>query len=235
MVRVVKGEGKFVKGEGKRPYNAALRKELAQLTRQRIIDGARRLLLGGSYSSVTMDEIAQEAGVAYQTVYAVFGTKLRLAQAIIDEGWPHIAEALKLKDRLSESPDPELWLQTAAQISRRILEPCADLNRFMRESGDPALMGRYRQVEDERYKGFHELAEWLERSGRLREGLTLSETQATLWAMTGADWYTQLVFQRGWTPARYEEWLGEALISLLLQRLDSRQSFSGDAPAPAER
>jgi AcrR family transcriptional regulator len=217
MASVVKGKGKVVNGEGRRPYNAGLRQELAQLTRQRIIDGARRLLADGSYSSVTMYDIAQEAGVAYQTVYAVFGTKLRLAQAIIDEGWPHIAEALKLKDRSKESTDPELWLRTAARISRRILEPCADLNRFMRESGDAALMTRYRQVEDERFKSFHELVEILERSGRLREGLSLSETQAVLWAMTGADWYTQLVFQRGWKPARYEEWLGDALIRQLLQ------------------
>ena len=57
----------------------------------------------------------------------------------------------------------------------------------------------------------------LERSGRLREDLTVSETQAVLSAMTGADWYTQLVFQRGWTPARYQEWLGDALIRQLLQ------------------
>jgi hypothetical protein len=38
-----------------------------------------------------------------------------------------------------------------------------------------------------------------------------------LWAMTGTDFYALLVFQRGWTPSRYEEWLGSALISLLLE------------------
>ena len=38
-----------------------------------------------------------------------------------------------------------------------------------------------------------------------------------LWAMTGADWYSQLVLQRRWKPERFEEWLGEALINLLLE------------------
>jgi hypothetical protein len=26
-----------------------------------------------------------------------------------------------------------------------------------------------------------------------------------------------LVFERGWTPSRYEEWLGDATINMLLQ------------------
>jgi hypothetical protein len=38
-----------------------------------------------------------------------------------------------------------------------------------------------------------------------------------LWGLTGADWYCLLVFQRRWEPARYEEWLAQALIDLLLE------------------
>ena len=59
----------------KRNYNASFRQEQAQMTRQRILDAARRLLTRGTYTTVTMEDIAKEAGVAYQTVYAVFGTK----------------------------------------------------------------------------------------------------------------------------------------------------------------
>jgi len=43
------------------------------LTRQRIAETALRLFLARGYNAVTMTEIAAEAGVAYQTVYAVFG------------------------------------------------------------------------------------------------------------------------------------------------------------------
>lgn len=57
----------------------------------------------------------------------------------------------------------------------------------------------------------------LARSGRLRSTIAPSEALAVLWTMTGADPYSQLVFQRRWSPARYEAWLGEALISLLLE------------------
>ena len=57
----------------------------------------------------------------------------------------------------------------------------------------------------------------LEGSGRLRSSTTPPEALAVLWAMTGADPYSQFVFQRRWSPTRYEEWLGEALINLLLE------------------
>jgi AcrR family transcriptional regulator len=201
----------------RRSYNATLRQEQAQMTRRRILEAARRLVAAASYSTVTMDDIAKEAGVAYQTVYSVFGTKLRLAEAMIEAGWPHIDEALKLVEQARESADPTVWLRTAARITRRINEPCGDLARFMRESGDPVLLARYRKVEDERFSQLDEVANFLERSGRLRSTITSSETLAVLWAMTGADCYSQLVFQRRWKPARFEEWLGDALINLLLE------------------
>jgi len=57
----------------------------------------------------------------------------------------------------------------------------------------------------------------LERSGRLRAGIAASEAVAVIWALSGPDQYTQLVFGRAWTPSRYEEWLGDALINTLLQ------------------
>src|SRR3989442_14747591 len=63
--------------KARRTYNGALRREQAQMTRGRILDAARRLLVNGTYSSVTMEDIASEAGVAYQTVYGIFGSKLR--------------------------------------------------------------------------------------------------------------------------------------------------------------
>jgi AcrR family transcriptional regulator len=203
----------------RRAYNGALRKEQAQMTRGRILDAARRLLVSGTYSSVTMEDIAAEAGVAYQTVYGIFGTKLRLAQALIETGFPHVADALKLFDQLGPSDDPELGLRTSARVSRLIYELCADLLRFMRESGDPGLLARYREREEQRLIGMnqHGVAKQLERSGRLRAGIAPSEAVAVIWTLSGPDQYTQLVFDRGWTPSRYEEWLGDTLVRTLMQ------------------
>jgi len=129
--------------KGKRSYNFSLRQEQAQMTRQRIIDAARRLLIVGTYTAVTMDEIAKEAGVSYQTVYAIFGTKIRLAEAMVDGGFSHVEKAVKPLQTISTSSDPEFCLRTVAGVWRAIYEPCADLLRFTLESGDPALQEHY--------------------------------------------------------------------------------------------
>jgi AcrR family transcriptional regulator len=202
-----------------RTYSGALRRDQAQMTRLRILDAARRLLLSGTYSSVTIEDIAKEAGVAYQTVYAIFGTKLRLANGLVEMGFPHVADALKLLEPLRQSDDPELGLRTGARVSRLIYELCADLLRFMRESGDPDLLAHYRKREEQRLTDMTQfgLTRLLERSGRLRAGISASEAVAVIWSLTGPDQYTQLVFDRGWTQSRYEEWLAEALINMLLQ------------------
>lgn len=199
----------------KRPYNASLRQEQAEMTRTRILDAARKRLAEGTYSSVTIEDIAKEAGVSYQTVYSVFGTKLGLAEEIIRVGF-HFEGVEELVAQLSESTDPEVWLRGTAQISRRIQETCADLLRFMRESGDPELLARYHQHQELRLAQEGFLPEALERSGRLRADMSQDEVLAVLWAMTGPDVFSMLVFERGMTPSRYEEWLGTALVSLLL-------------------
>jgi AcrR family transcriptional regulator len=205
--------------KARRTYNGALRREQAQATRGRILDAARRLLVSGTYSSVTMEDIAREAGVAYQTVYGIFGSKLRLAQGLIEIGFPHVADALKLFDRLGPTYDPELGLRTSARVSRLIYELCADLLRFMRESGDPGLLARYREREEQRLASMIQfgVAEQLERSGRLRAGISPSDAVVVIWTLSGPDQYTQLVFDRGWAPSRYEGWLGDTLINTVLQ------------------
>jgi AcrR family transcriptional regulator len=222
--------GKGVKA--KRSYNASFRQEQAQMTRQRILDAARRLLANGTYSGVTMEEIANEAGVSYQTVYAVFGSKLQLAKEMIEAGFNF--EGLDdLVARANTTSDPEVGMRMGAEISRRIHETCADLVRFMRESGDAALLARYHQGEELRLSQQSHVPELLHASGRLKPGLSQPEVLAVLWAMTGTDLYSQLVFQRGWTPAQYEDWLGSALISVLLvppgKASPSKASRSGAA------
>jgi len=190
------------------------------------MDGARRLLVNGTYSSVTMDDIASEAGVAYQTVYSVFGTKLRLAQAIIASGF-HVEGVDELIAQARESSDPEDALRTGARIARRINEPCADLVRFMRESGDPDLLKRHHEMEARRLSDVGFVPQRLESSGRLRPGFSASEVLDMIWAMSGADWYIQLVFQRGWTPSR--------LRAVARRRPDQPASSTEGSGAIAER
>src|SRR5258708_37917153 len=99
----------------KRTYNASLRQEQAQMTRTRLLDAAHRLLTRGTYTGVTMEEIAQEAGVAYQTVYAVFGSKLQLAKQMVETGF-HFDGVDELAAQANASDDPEVVLRLGAEI-----------------------------------------------------------------------------------------------------------------------
>jgi AcrR family transcriptional regulator len=202
-----------------RNYNATFRRQQAQATRSRILEASRRLIARGTYSTLTMAGIAAEAGVAYQTVYSIFGTKVRVAEALVEAGFSHIPDALRLFDAMFDSPEPEQWFRTASHASRLILEPCADLARFIRESGDPGLLSGYQEREDARYVAIAKsgLIQRLVKSDRLSPLLSPSEAVAVIWAMSGADLYNQLVFGQKWAPARYEEWLADALMKAVLR------------------
>jgi AcrR family transcriptional regulator len=221
----------------KRTYNTALRQEQARSTRLRILEAARRLFVTRGYATVTMDEIARAAGVAYQTVYAILGTKLSVAQGII---WSSF-EAEGIHELISEtmaSPDPEVWLRSTARVARLIGDRLGDLLRFMRESGDPPLLAECEKVEGLRFEQERSLATALEESGRLNDGLSASEALAVIWAMSGTQLHHQFVTQRQWTGARYEEWLGDALIALLLaprQRTDQPGEGKGRAESRGQR
>ena len=199
----------------RRTYNAALRQEQARATRLRIVEAARRLFVTRGYSTVTMDDIAREAGVAYQTVYAVFGNKLSVAQGIIWSSFD-IEGIHDLIAKAETSADPEVVLRTVARAARLISERLGDLLRFLRESGDPELLAEYEKVEQRRFEQEQSLLEILAGSGRLNEALSPAEALAIVWAMSGTQLHHQLVAGRHWTGSRYEEWLGDALIALLL-------------------
>jgi hypothetical protein len=49
----------------------------------------------------------------------------------------------------------------------------------------------------------------------LAPGLTVDQATDLLWALGAAEMYRLLVFERGWLPEQYEEWLASTLIHSL--------------------
>jgi len=201
----------------KRTYKPGLRQELAQITKNRILHAASRLFVKSGYSSVTVEDIALEAGVAQQTVYAVFRTKLAVAQAIIWSSFQ--TEGIdELMAQARESSDLEVHIRLGVRMTRRLNERFATIVRFMRESGDPALLAEYQKIESLRFEQIRaQLSPVLQIGGRLRGGISRTDAVSTVWAMTGTDLYNQLVSGRRWTASRYEEWLKDALVRMLLE------------------
>jgi len=90
MTRVTSGAG--------RAYSSQLREQQALETRARILDATLRVMAGG-IASVSIPDVAREAGVSVPTVYRHFGTK----QALLAAVYPHLAH----RAGLGEVPVPE--------------------------------------------------------------------------------------------------------------------------------
>src|SRR5688572_3063810 len=60
------------------------RSDRARQTRRRMLGSARDLFVAQGYTATTMERIADEAGVAVQTLYYSFGTKGQLLCEVVE-------------------------------------------------------------------------------------------------------------------------------------------------------
>ena len=68
-----------------RPYRLGQRQAATELTRARILNAARELLMSSDgYSHFSIDAIARQADVARMTVYHQFGSKIGLLEGLCD-------------------------------------------------------------------------------------------------------------------------------------------------------
>ena len=201
----------------KRSYNTALRREQALVTHRRILDAARRLFIARGYAYVTMRDVAAEAGVAVQTVHAVFGTKLGLAQGIVELAFEDVdPEVLTLIRQADLAQDLMTTLRIVATSARRVQEHFADILLFMQQTGDPQLLDIADRFDAVRVESLAPVVSALARAGVLRAGLTPKEAADLIWALTGPEWYGLLVRRREWDAGRWAENLGDTLVRLLL-------------------
>lgn len=87
-----------------RPYRLGQRQAATDLTRARIVEAARTLLLAeGPFTGFSIEDVARQAGVARMTVYYQFGSKSGLLEALFDSlaargGMSGLADAFQRAD-----------------------------------------------------------------------------------------------------------------------------------------
>ncbi len=74
----------------KRTYTMRARAETARATHRRILEAAEQLFLERWYDEVTLEQVAELAGVSKQTVLRRFGSKEALFAAMADDLGAHI-------------------------------------------------------------------------------------------------------------------------------------------------
>lgn len=202
-----------------RKYRSSVRQQQAGATRAAIANAARKLIFSKGYEAAKIDVIAREAGVAAQTVYAVFGSKQGILTELLEQDsfGPEYQDLIR---QVHATSDPETKLRFPARIARQIHDAQSSTFDRFRGAGvvAPDLASLEKERECRRYEAQKGIVEFLQQTGRLRTGLTITAARDILWVLTGREVYRMLVRERGWTSQAYENWLAEMLVSSLLKK-----------------
>ncbi len=200
-----------------RPYRSTLREERANETRLRIRKSARQLFATQGFAETTIAQIAEEAGVATQTVYAVFGSKGGIVGEMLEE----LEESADLDvwvARMIAEGDPHRQLRIFISWTRTIFEEGAPILRAAvaaRHEPDVATMAQ--RGDENRRTGTMRLTQMWSREGALLQGLDPNDAAERLWLLTSVEQYLLATDALGWSPDQYEQWLGDVLDLQLLE------------------
>jgi AcrR family transcriptional regulator len=189
----------------------------AEATRQAIVQAARALFAQHGYQATTIQAIAQQAGVAAPTLYATFGSKAAILSALVKSAGADERIRVMAWAAFAE-PDPWRQLPLAARVMRSIHEYDADIEDLLWQAGggDPNLAAVWRQSHQQQLSRLGELIGVIAQKEALKPGLTTEMATDILWFLGSPESYRLLVRERGWTPQRYEDWLGETATTQLL-------------------
>jgi len=202
----------------RRAYRSPRRQQQATQTRATILEAATRLFGERGWAGTGMRDVAREAGVSVETVYANFGAKGDLLMAAIDVAVVGDADPVPLDQRsefvaLGTGSRVERT-RAAAKLLTGIHQRTAGVNMALREAAasDADLDRLMREREQGRRDN-------VEDGMSLIVGHPVSEQQAdALWAVLDIGIYRLLTDLRGWSSAQYQTWVADALDRLLEDR-----------------
>jgi AcrR family transcriptional regulator len=198
------------------------RSDRARATAARIVQAARDLFLERGYVATTIEAIAQAADVAVETVYARFRNKRTLLLAVVEDAVTE-AGAVPLGERpeltqIAHEPDARRRVQHAARLSRGMLGRISPVYALLQDAArtDDLLRDHVAEQVALRVAFQRKLIDSLRTNGALRTNLSAAAAAETYSALANPELYLLLTRLQGWTPAKYERWLADALQRLLL-------------------
>jgi AcrR family transcriptional regulator len=192
------------------------RQRQAQATRDMIVTAAQALFLEQGYICTTIEVIAERAGVATSTVYAIFGSKRGILRAIRDT-WherTHMREAINSSQ---QSASPSERLELLAEATRQQWELGAEVTAIYTgaAAADPRAAAELTQALVGRREGLQSFAESLE--PHFRAGLDIAHAAAILQSLCMPEVFDALVRRSGWSADEYQAWLANILKHEMLE------------------
>jgi AcrR family transcriptional regulator len=201
----------------KRPYKSVTRNAHAAQTRTRILAVAKNLFESEGFEHVTIEKIAQSAGVSIPTVYSLFQSKRGVLRALMDEALPK-DQFDALVEKSIQEKSPTMRLHFSAKIARQMYDAeKAQMDIFR---GAVILAPEFKEFEKERevrrYDRQAVTIKAMVEEQSLAAGLSVKKAKDILWTFTGRDLYRMLVLEQGWTSDDYEKWIAQMLVNALV-------------------
>lgn len=209
--------------KSRRRYASGLRQEQAQRTRGRILDAAGTLFTKDGYGATTIERIALEAGVATDTVYAVFGSKRAVLSGLMERHVGGDDQPIAVLDRLEpqavrlERNQRRQLARFATGVTDRI-ERSRPIDDIMRSAAatDRDVATLRAKIQEDRFRNMTTLVRWLRANGAFRGERSVEEAAAIVWTLTSPEVHRLLRVDRGWSSERYRDWLGDTLARTLI-------------------
>ncbi len=204
-----------------RRYDATRRREQARITREAILSAARTRFLDDGYATTTIASIAADANASVDTIYKSFGGKAGLLHALCQDALtgagPVPAEERSDAMQAAES-DPRRVLHGLGTLTTEIAPRIAPLLLVLAAAAetDTALARLRADLDADRLSRMTTVAKNLAGKTELRSGRSLEEAAEIMWTYSSPELYQLLVVNRGWSPERYGEFVGGALVDALL-------------------
>jgi AcrR family transcriptional regulator len=201
----------------------SVRAEKAQANRQRMRTAAQTLFTSRGYSATSMQAIADEAGMAVQTLYFTFRTKRALLSELLDVAIAGDDEPVPTLERprvlaAIDNPDPVAQLHELAGIAREIYERVAPVLQVVAHAapGDPEIHELWMTNNAQRAVVMERYITALAAKTPLRDGLDTAMATDIALALQSPELYQFFTTRRGWSPDRWEQWTADALVTQLL-------------------
>lgn len=209
---------------GKRRYNSELRNRAADATKTRVLDAAKKLFMRRGIDGVTIVEIAEKAGIAPATIYALYKSKEGILRALMGAAL-FGPQFQKVRAKLDGVADPVRLIALSAHVARAIYESESAALGLIRGTSafSPALRKMEQEFEAIRFEMQGERVKLLFAQTKQRKGLKLNEARRIFWMYTSRDIYRMLVHEGGWTPDQYQQWLSDTLLCALVDAGGGKQ------------
>jgi len=200
------------------------RREKSKATKRKIIKAAGAEFLKAGFHGATIASIAKRAGVATQTVYFVFHNKVELIQAVIDnavlgEDEPTVPQESEWWAAMEAEPDAAEALRIFIRGAGDVFARASSFSEILRAAAltDDEVRRTHEFGDNLRYEAFRQVIKSLAKKGKLRKGLDIESATDVFMTVYGDSSYYLMTTERGWTHARFIDWLCESLPALLLE------------------